>query len=108
MGVSHTLSRRFFWFENIMWKSDIEGRPVTVSLGGKDLIVDTNTVRDYLTGGEGTAGWRGKESNGKEREWKGHELDVLWFEDLDHAQVFDKKGTRARLVEVVRAYCNLG
>jgi hypothetical protein len=107
MGVSHTLSRRFFWFENIMWKHDIEGRPVTVSLGGKDLIVDTYAVRDYLTRNEGETRVNETGDDRKKRKRKGLELDVLWFKDLDHAQVFDKKRTRSRLVHVARAYCSL-
>jgi hypothetical protein len=102
MGVSHTLSRRFFWSENILWKEDIQCRRVIVVLGGKDLIVDTEVVGTYLTGADygsrETGSW-------KEGEWKGDELDVLWFRELDYMQVFDKKGTRGRLVDVVRRYC---
>lgn len=109
MGVAHTLSRRFFWCENILWKHDIQGKPVTVSLGGKDLIVDTHTVRDYLTGEEGEIGMRSVRSE-KQSDWKGAEgkkpaLDVLWFANLDHAQVFDSRKNRRRLVEVVMGYC---
>ncbi|KAI9875495.1 MAG: hypothetical protein M1830_008414 [Pleopsidium flavum] len=90
MGVSHTLSRRFFWSENILWKHDIEGHRVTVALSGKDLIVDSTAVRRYLT------------------EEKSAGLDVLWFKDLDHAQVFDSKRDRDILVGVVRKYCAQG
>jgi pimeloyl-ACP methyl ester carboxylesterase len=53
--VSHTLSRHFFWYENILWKEDLEGRNVTVSLAGNDLIVDTESVGRYLT--TGNAPW---------------------------------------------------
>jgi len=87
MGVSHTLSRRFFWSENILWKDNIEGHQVTVALSGKDLIVDSNAVREYLTKEKSTT------------------LDVLWFRDLDHAQVFDSKKNRDILVGVARKYC---
>ena len=87
MGVSHTLSRRFFWSENILWRQDIERHQVTVALSGKDLIVDSNAVRRYLTT-EKPAG-----------------LDVLWFSDLDHAQVFDSKKHRDILAGVARRYC---
>ncbi len=99
MGVSHTLFRRFFWSENILWKEDIGDRRVTVVLGGKDLIVDTETVKSYLTD-DGS----GKEGR-KEGMWKGSGLDVLWYPQLDHAQVFDKKTTRKQLVDVTRRYC---
>lgn len=94
MGVSHTLSRRFFWSENILWKEDIQCRRVTVVLG--------EVVGMYLTGADN----RGRETGSwKEGVWKGDGLDVLWFRELDHAQVFDKKRTRGRLVDVVRRYC---
>jgi len=49
MGVSHTLSRHFFWNENVLWKKDLEGRRTTVSLSGRDLIVDTEAVGRYLS-----------------------------------------------------------
>ena len=44
----------------------------------------------------------------KTRPWKGQGLEILWFEDLDHAQVFDSKRDRRKLVNVVRAYCLSG
>jgi hypothetical protein len=111
MMVSHTLSRRFFWFENIMWKHDLDTkhRPVTVALAGRDLIVDTWTVREYLVHEEPN-GERGDaatgEWNGRDGEWRGKDgLDLLWFKDADHAQVFDRKDDKARLVRVVKDYC---
>jgi len=48
MGVSHSLSRCFFWSENVLWKNDIGHRPVTIILAGQDLIVNTKAVGDYL------------------------------------------------------------
>lgn len=106
MGVSHTLSRRFFWSENILWKHDIKDRLVTVSLSGKDLIVDTDAVWRYLTGKNGSLDSEGSlVENGRNARWKGNRLDVLWFDDLDHAQVFDLKKNRRVLGDVVRKYC---
>lgn len=105
MGVSHTLSRRFFWSENILWKHDLQGRRVTVVLCGKDLIVDTEAVGRYLKGSSITS--KGGEE-WKTESWKGGDLDVLWFQDLDHAQVFDFQNHRDRLLKVTRAYCSLG
>ena len=99
MGVAHTLGRHFFWQENSLWKHDIEGRRVTVSLAGKDLIVDTEAVGRYLTTDDDSTGdlW-------KDRTWKGQGLETLWFEHLDHAQVFDSRKNCQILVDVVRAY----
>jgi len=147
MGVSHTLSRHFFWSENILWKEDLDGRNVTVSLSGKDLIVDTESVGKYMT--SGSTPWISstassaflidvedvpeERTNGKgvnihtsildsesdpetnlqidawkEQPWKGKGIDMIWFEDLDHAQVFDKAATRRPLLTAIRRYCAEG
>lgn len=119
-GVAHALGRRFFWSQKVMWKGDVEdfvndGGRLTVSLGGKDLIVNTEAVGRYLTdSGVARAGQTGHvtrasvnlhEDAWKDTEWKGIGLEVLWFRHLDHGQVFDEKATRARLVRVVQSYC---
>ena len=100
MCVAHTLSRCFFWSENILWKEDLAGKRTTVSLSGRDLIVDTASVGKYLA----EPMYR-DEDLWKEQKWKGDKLDTLWFSDLDHAQVFDNKAGRAQLVNVVETYC---
>lgn len=102
MGVSHTLFRNFFWNENILWKEDLRSHRVTVVLGGKDLIVNAEAVKAYLTDNESVSRDKGC---WKEGVWKGDGMDVLWFPELDHGQVFDKKSTRATLVDIVRGYC---
>jgi pimeloyl-ACP methyl ester carboxylesterase len=118
-GVAHALGRRFFWSENVLWKEDAEdlireGKQVTVSLGGRDLIVNTAAVGRYLIGHATANGARKrctrtcpkcKQDAWKGGEWIGKGLEVLWFDKLDHSQVFDKKATRARLVKAVREYC---
>ena len=105
MGVAHTLSRRFFWSENIIWKEDFAGRPVTVVLSGRDLIVNTEHVGAYLTDADAksieTGAW-------KDQSWKGEGIDIIWFGDMDHAGVFDKKSDRAKVLRVVREYCSKG
>ncbi|KAG4442097.1 hypothetical protein IFR05_002434 [Cadophora sp. M221] len=153
MGVSHTLSRHFFWNENVIWKKDMQGRRITVSLGGKDLIVNTEAVGRYLSeepkttnghangngkttgvlvdfegrddgdrssaslsGGEGTEAEDHSEGESddtdfdeeewKSRPWRGTGIDVLWFKNLDHAQVFDKPATRRRVIDVITKYSN--
>lgn len=168
-GVSHTLSRKFFWNENVLWKEDFEGRKVTACLADRDLIVDTEAVGRYLccgdSSGKSTPSVRAMNGNANEnlrhisnlsiaplididesevgeqertvdidvigsgneeevipesemdleddeewkyREWKGIGTEVLWFGMLDHAQVFDKKSTRRRVIDVVRRYCEGG
>ena len=48
MGVSHALARCFFWSENVLWKEELGDRNVTVSLAGRDLIVNTEAAGTYL------------------------------------------------------------
>lgn len=128
-GVAHALGRRFFWSQSVTWNKDVEyyvseGARLTVSLGGKDLIVNTEAVGRYLAksiairagdsdkrGGhvnKGCVSLRSTEDWWKQRKWEGNGLDVLWFDHLDHGQAFDKNGVRARLVGVVQNYCESG
>ena len=116
MLVAHTLARRFFWAQNILWKEELSGRNVTVALSGRDCIIDADAVGRYLVGEA-----RGydhfvaedevaaetlveEEESWRNLAWKGEALDVLWFANCDHAQIFDRKADYKRLASVVRAY----
>ncbi|WPH05096.1 Hypothetical protein R9X50_00799700 [Acrodontium crateriforme] len=125
-NVAYTLGRHFHWKQNLLWREQIlalvdAGVRVTVSLASRDLIVDTQAVGTYLTqhripdpvvkrdktGHESMT--LETERNGhadewKFRAWQGQGLEVLWYEGLDHAQVFDTPGSRARLLNVVVGY----
>ncbi len=72
-----------------------------VILAGKDLIADTQVIANYLTE---TDGWDPETGTGTERSWESGRLDVLWFGNLDHGQVFGSKSTRTKLVDVVKMY----
>ncbi|KAF2638704.1 hypothetical protein P280DRAFT_404281 [Massarina eburnea CBS 473.64] len=100
MMVSHTLARNFFWAENVLWKEDLGGRPVTVSLGGKDLISDTETVGRYIAGVD----LKTEDKTWKDRKMTGNGLEILWFPTCDHAQVFERVEGRKKLADVVRSY----
>ncbi|TIA20437.1 hypothetical protein D6C80_02436 [Aureobasidium pullulans] len=102
IGVAHTLSRRFFWKENIVWKEDFGDRPVTVVLCGKDMIVNTEHIGEYLAGSDDEHREKGA---WKSQAWKGKGLDILWFEKLNHAEVFDQRTTRVMILRVIREYC---
>ncbi|KFY40757.1 hypothetical protein V495_05288 [Pseudogymnoascus sp. VKM F-4514 (FW-929)] len=119
MGVAHSLARHFFWSENVLWKEALEGRDVTVSLAGRDLIVNTEAVGRYLAEGDEQTddeedvetrldasedGGLLTEDAWKRRSWRGKGIDILWFDDLDHAQVFDTPATRRPVLEALRAY----
>ncbi|KAF9222757.1 hypothetical protein BS17DRAFT_796530 [Gyrodon lividus] len=94
--VSRTLSRHFFWFENILWKEDLYSRVVAVSLGGQDQVVDSEQVRRYLTG-----------EDEMQEYWRGGELEVLYHPELDHAMVFHTKNRRRLLVDVLDRFVGL-
>lgn len=124
-GVAHALGRHFFWSQNVIWKKDVEdfvneGKRLTVSLGGKDLIVNTAAIGRYLANGSADQEGRTMNENKdcisqcstedawKQRKWRGNGLDVLWFDHLDHGQAFDTNEMRAQLVRVVQSYCESG
>lgn len=75
---------------------------MTVVLAGRDAIVDTKAIGAYLTGANdwilGAEGW-------EDGVWRGDGLDVMWFQDLDHGQVYSRKRTRKRLVDAVKRLC---
>ncbi|KAH7909220.1 hypothetical protein BJ138DRAFT_992178, partial [Hygrophoropsis aurantiaca] len=47
--ISRTLSRHFFWTENVLWLEDLRDKTVAVVLSGADQIVNSEEVRKYLT-----------------------------------------------------------
>ena len=100
MGVAHTLARNFFWNECILWKEDVKNRDLTVVASGADLIVDTVAVGRYLMEADGSR----LSNDWKSRPWEGRGLEFIWFEDLDHAQVFDSKTNYDVLVRAIREY----
>jgi hypothetical protein len=109
-GVAHTLARRFFWSENILWKEDIAEYKATVFLSEKDLIMDTSHIRAYLLGHEERSDKlehhdaRKLINTSKVTGPKTGEVpSVVWCTGLDHGQIFDGGAWRARLVgEVLR------
>lgn len=105
IGVAHTLYRHFFWDECILWKEDMEGRDWTVVLVENDVIVDTAAVAKYLLKDDVKTS---NDDESKERKWTGHGLDILWFDNLDHAQVFDTKKNISALAMVVKQYSMKG
>src|SRR5579871_6718605 len=101
IGIAHTLARHFFWSENILWKDELNDRHVTVILGGRDLIVDTEPVGAYLSDADDAS----KEVGAwKDKKLTGCGLEVVFFPELDHAQVFEKKKRMMEVVEIVKRY----
>jgi hypothetical protein len=100
MGVAHTLSRTFFWSDNILWKNDITERQVTIFLSGKDSIVNAPLVYAYLRDGA-------EEGQQKVKHFEppvdGGRLNVVFCDNLDHGQIFDLTIWRMRLLDEVLA-----
>ncbi|KAF5022570.1 hypothetical protein F66182_5403 [Fusarium sp. NRRL 66182] len=106
-AVALCLGRHFFWRENILWKEDLLGsrddgrheRHVAVTLSGRDLIVDTAAVAEYLGVDLGArAGGVVAESHDG--------VEVVMFPKLDHAQVFDDPSSRDSVVQMIRSRCD--
>jgi pimeloyl-ACP methyl ester carboxylesterase len=91
--VSRTLSRYFFWSENVLWKEELEGKKTTVVLSGEDQILPAEQIRKYLTGEEEAVSY-----------WEKGDLRVLYYFDLDHATVFDTKPRRGPILDIVHDF----
>ncbi|KAL6300229.1 hypothetical protein BKA93DRAFT_542925 [Sparassis latifolia] len=91
--ISRTLARHFFWSQNLLWKEDLDGRRVGVVLSGRDQVVDTRKVRKYLTG-----------QDDLQFRWRDHTLEVLYYPDIDHAQVFDTKERRKPMIDIISRF----
>jgi hypothetical protein len=138
MMVSHTLARRFFWSERVMWIDDVfgadqgsadglGGRPkMLVSLAGRDCVIGAGAVWRYLTNtnqrgdvdrdaaytdvieGEDEDRSRRRTAPALMTDWKDNEksLQVLWYDDLDHADVFGVNWARKMLVAAIVEVCS--
>jgi len=120
-GVAYTLGRRFFWTTKVMWQTDLaalihEGKRLTISLAGRDLIINAEAVRRCLEGGTtflhntrvGPKGSKERGDNVVQFVQAGQSCsrpDILWFGPLDHGQVFDDMRAKEALAAVLRRYC---
>lgn len=121
-GVAQALTRGFVWVENSIWREEAEHRSCddnaqdarcTVALAGKDVITDTGTLGSYLTRQpqEGVK-WYEEPAGLRDEEWKNEPwtgtrtkpLEVMWFPELNHAEIFDNKADRDRLIQVMESY----
>ncbi|EFY91491.1 hypothetical protein J3459_013837 [Metarhizium acridum] len=117
LGVALSLGRHFFWRENITWKEDLVSehtrqtrrhdpqgtQSVAVCLSGRDLIVNTAEVARYLTSRPDTMGCPAASENTQgSSECAVDNVQVVVFPRLDHAQVFDRRRERERVVELIQ------
>ncbi|KAJ7063645.1 hypothetical protein C8F01DRAFT_1056118 [Mycena amicta] len=106
--VARVLSRGFFWEEGCLWREDLQRfsgqgkRKVTILLAGKDQIVPSAEVREYLTCEE-PGEWVTPAVKGVCKRWVSRSglLEVLWFPGLDHASVFETRERRKMILRAV-------
>ncbi|KAK1996415.1 hypothetical protein LX36DRAFT_113470 [Colletotrichum falcatum] len=97
-----------------------EARKVTICLSELDLIVDSHAVARYLAGGDRAnhPSWLQGEHGQSDvagpkaglmpgRDYEQYRcaklgINILWFPNKDHAQVFDSPQSRARIVGAIR------
>lgn len=70
--IAHSLSRNFFWYQNLLWPEELQV-PCMVMLSGEDSIVPAHSVRRYLTG------WIERQ--------KGNSFRLLWFPNMGHGEM---------------------
>ena len=113
--VAVTLTRRFDFVANSLWREEVIRRrgnrsdevwPCTVVLGGRDIITDVNNLGHYLlSSGASEINIAGDHFDGwKDRRWTGKGLEVVWREELNHAESFDSTADRTMLLEILESY----
>jgi pimeloyl-ACP methyl ester carboxylesterase len=107
MGVAHTITRRFMWTENALWKEELKYRRITVVLAAQDIIVDTKALGRYLVKEFPRSDDHQPVNSWEDRTWTGDGLDILWYPELNHAQVFDTPEDRRAVIDAVWSYCQI-
>mmetsp|Transcript_30030 Transcript_30030/g.69170 ORF Transcript_30030/g.69170 Transcript_30030/m.69170 type:complete len:625 (-) Transcript_30030:59-1933(-) len=70
--IAHSLSRNFFWSQNLLWPEDLKC-PALVVLSGQDSIIPAHSVRRYVA----AVKRKGTQKN----------LRMMWFKDLGHGEI---------------------
>jgi pimeloyl-ACP methyl ester carboxylesterase len=88
--TAHSMSRNFFWFENMLWPEQLT-MPSLIVLSGKDTIVPAHSVRRYMAAFI--------------QQHAMETLSVLWFADHTHGQLIGPGGAphRKRVLEAMIA-----
>ncbi|KFA80595.1 hypothetical protein S40288_09293 [Stachybotrys chartarum IBT 40288] len=109
MCVAHSITRRFDWSENVLWKSQMKGRTMTVALASRDIILDTNALQEYLVGDAKLKSQLVNSRDVLDKQWKPTQegLDVIWYDELNHAEMFDSAEAWRPLVKILHAYCSI-
>lgn len=109
MCVAHSITRRFDWSENVLWRDDIKGRTMTVALASDDIILDPFAVQKYLCDG---AELNPRTCNARDIPPAGHVdasqgLDIVWYDGLNHSEMFESARAWLPLVAILHSYCKM-
>lgn len=107
MGAAHSITRRFDWSVNVLWREELKGRTVTVVLASEDIILDTRAVQKYLAEDEEL---NPHVFDAKDLPLSGHRdaregLDIIWLDGLNHSEVFESAAAWRPLVPILHGYC---
>ncbi|KAF2666231.1 alpha beta hydrolase fold family [Microthyrium microscopicum] len=115
MGAAHSITRNFDWTQNVLWREDMRGRVITVALADADIVMDTFAIRKYLVDDDNLNAqvYNAKDLTQEDGFRRYHQrleqrgLDIIWYEGLNHADIWDRARTWAPLVEILNGYCGM-
>ncbi|KAI1430302.1 alpha beta hydrolase fold family [Xylaria sp. FL1777] len=110
MGVAHSITRRFDWSENVLWKDDMKGLDISVVLSGQDIILDPIALRNYLASDSSLKArqYVSTPSPLSQEGFGESGLQVLLYEELNHAEIFENRKDWLILVQLVLMYAEMG
>lgn len=109
MGVAHSITRRFDWSENVLWRDEMKDRTITVVLAGGDIVLDPYALVKYLSESPELKTQFLKRPDFERAQGisGAAELNILWYDKLNHSEVFDSASAWKPLVEILHRYCRL-
>lgn len=113
-GISWSLGRHFWWFQNVLWRDDLvdfvqsgKNKQVMILVSGEDVITPGKLIFDYLADDSTRAKARStdetrlSQSPTKETPWH-----LLYYRHLDHAQCLLLPHARQEIVTTCAAFCH--
>eukprot|EP00026_Physarum_polycephalum_P007251 Phypoly_transcript_07309.p1 GENE.Phypoly_transcript_07309~~Phypoly_transcript_07309.p1 ORF type:complete len:521 (+),score=68.27 Phypoly_transcript_07309:88-1650(+) len=115
-GIAWSLSRRFFWFDGVIWKDEIDTTPGTehterwrgrtiVILAGMDPIVPRKDVWNYLTNQEPILRTKPGTKKDSHQSVVCDGVEVMWYPFLDHGAAIFQGGIQDKLCSRVGEMC---
>ncbi|KAK5696754.1 hypothetical protein LTR97_008058 [Elasticomyces elasticus] len=104
IGAAHAVTRRFPWTENVLFKTEMKRRQFGIVLGGRDIIMAAGRCRDYILEDFAAHEISSEIFKGGEIV-RTKEMEMLWFDGLNHAEAFVFREERQKVVDMVWRYC---